>query len=162
MTVAITKADQCKLRALATSGLEVMIASFLKDRTGGFLYLQDASGECWMHLLFGIGSEEKRYKWQEFSREKAHRLATHPTHQLSWQSRKPDNDQWGGSIRLPNGFILSFSGLPEWADEVFCAALAVRMGWATVPKMLEVLSISGNDGELLEIMAMIPKAQAGG
>lgn len=64
----------------------------------------------------------------------------------SWQSRDVDHatqKKYGGAIRTPD-FILSFSGLPELADETLCCIVAVRMGWISKSAARELLGYSNN------------------
>lgn len=92
-------------------------------------------GECPWHRA------ERRFR---LSQEKATRLAAHPDHFSSWQSRNPDKDQWGGAIRT-RGPIVSFSGLPEKADEAICLATAWRCGLIDTVTIDELVKVSDNE-----------------
>jgi len=88
-----------------------------EGRAGGYLCVADAkNGLPLITMLVGEVPLEKAPKYLEFCQEKAARLAGHPDHQASWQSRNPEKNQWGGAIRFGDK-ILSFSGLPERGDE---------------------------------------------
>jgi hypothetical protein len=69
-------------------------------------------------LVVKVGEQDPQKAPDSLRRclEKGKRLQDCPEHQSSWQSRNPDADEWGGAVRYGD-FILSFSGLPELADE---------------------------------------------
>lgn len=87
-------------------------------------------------LLGGEGPNyDRREKYALFAQEKAFRLelmiddegADAPRHLTSWESRKPEEDQWGGAVVLTIGgteYIFSMSGIPEEGDEAFNLILA--------------------------------------
>jgi len=75
---------------------------------------------------------EKAEKYVAFSMEKARRLAQHPEHVSSFQSRNPP-EQWGGAIHV-GGNIFSMSGLPELGDE----AVMLVTAFMFFPKLEEV------------------------
>lgn len=105
----------------------------LKGRAGGCLTVIDPKVSRTRPILqvyIGEVVEEKFSKYGDLSLEKATRMAEHPEHWCSAQSRDPDDiteDQlaaeggrqrrWGGAIRShKTGLIYSFSGLPEACD----------------------------------------------
>lgn len=117
-------------------------------RTGG--YLTVLSVEDRPHsvplLVVQIGelTTEKIIKYHAFSREKAARLALNYTeHRSSWQNRDPDRDQWGGAINTGR-HILSFSGLPELADEALMLAVALELGLLSNQQAKQIADISDN------------------
>ena len=69
-------------------------------------------------MLLPIGGvlEEKAEKYCAFAMEKVARLARHPDHRTSYESRDPEENKWGGAVRIGD-YIFSMSGLPELADE---------------------------------------------
>lgn len=100
-------------------------------RKGGYLCL--ASLDSGVPLLarkvgdLNTTPAEKRLKYLDLSQEKSKRLAFSPGYFSSYQTRNPTRDQWGGAIRTLY-FILSFSGLPELADEALCILIAEELG----------------------------------
>ena len=95
-----------------------------KDRSGGYFCLADAETVLPL-LIMAVGQVpvEKAGKYLSFCQEKAKRLAEHPDHLSSWESRNPEKEQWGGAVRVGE-FIFSFSGLPEMGDEAVMLAVA--------------------------------------
>lgn len=90
--------------------------------SGGYLCIADvATGSPLAITIIGRVPIEKAQKHLFYCQEKAQRLATHPEHETSFESRNPDANQWGGAVRS-GSFILSFSGFSEQIDE------AVMMG----------------------------------
>ena len=63
---------------------------------------------------------------------------------MSRESRNPGARQWGGAVRGGN-YIISFSGLPEHIDEVFCFLLGVQYGELEVTDAREWLDDHPND-----------------
>lgn len=88
-----------------------------RGKKGGWICIMDPGGEIVVHEQIGEIGPEKPEKYQQVSKEKATRLRAHPEHRTSWQSRNPEQGQWGGAIRTIDGWIFSFSGLPELWDE---------------------------------------------
>ncbi len=101
------------------------------DRTGGYLTILEQWPTDWdvpvLVALVGEIPNKKSRKYRDFSFEKAKRLMGHSEHLSSWQSRSPNEDRWGGAVRTDT-HILSFSGLPELADEALMLALALKLG----------------------------------
>ena len=88
-----------------------------ESRTGGYFCLADGlNGIPYIILRVGDVPEEKAEKYFSLCQEKARRLTKHLDHMSSWQSRVPDQEKWGGAVRMHDS-ILSFSGLPELGDE---------------------------------------------
>jgi len=109
---------------LASQVGERIAAEFGNGSGGGYLFICDEDGRQLLHKRIASPAPEKRKKYVALSREKAVRLLRHVEHLLSWQSRDPENNKWGGAIRLPSGHIISFSGFPELVDEALCMSLA--------------------------------------
>lgn len=119
---------------------EILERYGITDRYGGYLSILDIATGTWLVREQRVGrvdDPEKAAKYAGLSVEKAERLrtaiATHG-HVSSRQSRDPERGRWGGAIRTQDysdecrdGIILSFSGLPELADEAFVVALAFWM-----------------------------------
>ena len=97
-------------------------------RAGGYLCIADGkNGLPLLTVLIGEVSLQKAPKYLEFCQEKAARLAGHPNHQTSWESRNTKKDQWGGAVRFEDK-ILSFSGLPEMGDEAAMLVAIAKHG----------------------------------
>lgn len=127
-----------------------------KQRIGGMCCIglslekhgQPSVGQYIEFLSFGAG----RINLTDFpgyvrnAHEKALRLGEHYKHVSSWQTRDFEAQKYGGAIacRLPVKLfgvagspedettrgIISFSGLPEIGDEMFCLKLAQLQNWA--------------------------------
>ena len=96
--------------------------------TGGYLCISDGkNGLPLLTMLIGEVFLQKAPKYLEFCQEKAARLAGHPNHQTSWESRNPEKDWWGGAVRFEDK-ILSFSGLPEMGDEAAMLRVVAKHG----------------------------------
>ena len=116
----------------------------IEGKDSGYLTILDASdGRLILQVQIGICPADKADKYCDFSLEKAKRVFE-TGDQSSWQSRDPENGKWGGGIRA-NDHILSFSGMPELADEALSLTIAERMGWMTKQDAAAIASISGNN-----------------
>jgi len=116
-----------------------------KNRHSGYLTLMNATnGRILLVVQIGNCPQTKARKYFDFSQEKAGRLFIHPDHSSSWQSRIPETNQWGGAIRTTNDLILSFSGLPELADEALGLWVAFKMEWMDVADAVVLATISEN------------------
>ena len=103
------------------------VGPLLADRHGGYFAFTDQVGRPLLLSLIGTVPHEKLDRYRTFCLEKAARLASHVSHDLSRESRNPAKDQYGGAIKsLP--YILSFSGLPEELDELLMFMVAVKTG----------------------------------
>lgn len=123
-----------------------------ESRTGGYMTVL-FPGDRFLPpplLVAQIGEPadpEKIEKYFSFSQEKAQRLITNANvaGQLSsWQSRDPQKNKWGGAIRAGD-YILSFSGLPELADEALMLAVAVSLKMLIPEQADWIADISDND-----------------
>lgn len=109
--------------------LQIFSGEQLKNKAGGFFCMVPVrTGENTVRTPIliaelGMPDREKRQKYFSYCQEKAARLAAHPGHLTSWESRDPDAEQWGGAIR-GRKYIFSFSGFPEMLDEIFSIAVA--------------------------------------
>lgn len=132
----------------------VNIATFFAERIAnfyepgrpgcGYLSIFDpADGRLIFTAEIGKNPLEKFAGRLRNSLEKGQRLAGLPTHLSSWQSRDEKKEKWGGAIRCR--YIVSFSGLPEHADEALCIAIAKFFGWMNDPSAEAVIfQLSGN------------------
>lgn len=95
-----------------------------REPCGGWFCLRGPAGTILKHAPIGEMLEDKRDRYREVSAEKGLRLHRHTDHATSRASRDPDKGQWGGAIRTTEGYLLSFSGLPEAWDEAVCLIVA--------------------------------------
>ncbi len=113
----------------------------------GYFTLRSAKdGRVLLVSEIGDTLAEKREAWLFNSQEKGKRLFENPNDLSSWESRDPDHPtqkKWGGAIRTPD-YILSFSGLPELADEALCAIVALKMLWINSGQAYEIFATSRN------------------
>ena len=114
-------------------------------RSGGFFCLADArTGLPWVIAQLGEISNEKVEKYLAFCQEKARRLALHPEHTSSWQSRNPEDNQWGGAIRCGK-YIYSFSGLPELGDEALMMYAAAICDGLLYTSNLDTIALNSSN-----------------
>lgn len=101
-------------------------------RKGGYFCIGDALGEVLDLFLVGSVPREKAFRYRELAQEKIRRLAAHPGHRTSYQSRNPALDHWGGAVRIRNPkhtVFFSFSGLsPDTLDEALVLMVAMQTG----------------------------------
>ena len=121
-------------------------------RTGGFLCVRcDDREQPFLIAQIGYVAREKADRYFRLCQEKAVRLAQHPDHRLSWQSRDPSVEQYGGAVRFINridsacSFIFSFSGLPEDGDEASMALIGPEVDFASTESLLALAAISKNE-----------------
>lgn len=120
------------------------------DRLGSYfcliLHEEGSAPIGFCHEPVGIVKPEKAEKYFDLSAEKATRLNRMYDERgdlSSWQSRNPDQQQWGGAI-IAGGWVLSCSGLPELWDEAVMLATAVISGFLTYADAKSIADISGN------------------
>lgn len=121
-------------------------------RKGGYIFICDDTGTQLLHKKLGEPELSKKEKYRSFSREKAERLIRNPDHVLSWESREPEQNQYGGAIRLESGLIISFSGFPELVDEAFCAVIGFWMTFESQDSLAEKLRKSDNSKLFADIL----------
>jgi len=106
------------------------------------------------NFLVGEVDGDKFEKYHFISNEKGMRLARNLKHGhvSSWQSRNPDNDEYGGAIYFiiklgDESFrvIFSFSGLPEKGDEAAMIMAANDMDQLRLPACSKIIDASEND-----------------
>lgn len=160
--------DALALKKLAELTVVAVAEAFGDGRTGGCLHARLTDGTPLLdELLVGQPDPAKLSKYIEFAtQEKPDRLLEHPTHILSWQSRNPDANQWGGAIILPMGvthsIVIAFSGFPEMVDEAFCLALAVQMKWVSITAANEIAAISSNQALFHQIENIVKRMAPNG
>jgi hypothetical protein len=117
----------------------------MKEESGQILYVQKI---CDIPDVIDPDFDRKAFKYCYFAIEKAVRLFQSIDVRSSWMNRNPDKDQWGGAIRVHvegSGLILSFSGLPELADEAIVLSAAVRRGLMSYKDAAEIAELSNNE-----------------
>lgn len=142
-------------RKLANKVVPFVAEQCTDGKKGGYIFLCAPSGMRFIHDKFGNPDPEKVDKCREFSRESAERLISNPEHHLSWQSRDPEHDKWGGAVRLLGGHILSFSGFPELTDEALCMSIARNMKWIDDTQITKYLGISNNIDHFNEVHQLV-------
>lgn len=110
-------------------------------------YLRICQGAQLRVLFFeNIGTVDpvRAARYHGLAIEKILRLAKHPGHQSSWQSRNRRLHRWGGAIAVGD-LYLSFSGLPdERADETVVILLACRLGILDHQRAMDIARLSRN------------------
>jgi hypothetical protein len=131
-----------------------MVDKFPKEmqgRDGGHIVIQEVGKDIPVHSCrVRVGkhevSDEDYQRYEKNALEKASRLsrfAHADNHVSSWQSRDPDNGQYGGAV-VATGMVISFSGLPEFLDEHLVIQVGLyfhRIGGSVIK---EILTISGS------------------
>lgn len=103
-----------------------------------------------------IGTIVPQEKWPAYSfnsEEKGTRLlVAHEElgHMTSYESRDPDNGKWGGAI-VADAFILSFSGLPEQADEAIMLIVAFELDLLSTINVRDIAK--KNNNEIFTVLA---------
>lgn len=120
-----------------------------RKTNGGYFTVCSVGDNTFPHLIIGCGDVadmEKAKATFEFSGEKAQRLAEHPDHLSSAQSRNFDKKKFAGAIRISQqNLILSFSGLPETCDEALMLHVAVACHLLHRDQALHIASLWDND-----------------
>jgi hypothetical protein len=118
---------------------------FKLERDSGYLTIfDDATGKGILLIcMIRICPSEKAGRYLVLSQEKASRLSKSPSDISSYQTRDATADKWGGAVRA-GSIVISFSGLPELADEAVSVYVARRMGLMDKSQMQKVANISGN------------------
>ncbi len=154
--ITVTQANRLASRAIVVGP---RIAEKIGDgRTGGYLYISDSQNRMLVHIRIGAPDDSKLQKYIDFSREKATRLCVLSEHHLSWQSRNPKLNKWGGAVRLLGGAgFISFSGFPEQVDEALCLTLAcgVQKNIIIYNRYHAMSDISNNTSLFIEMYAIV-------
>lgn len=109
---------------------------------GYFALRSAADGRALLLVEIGDNPAEKFAGRCFNALEKGERIFDNPGTKSSWQTRDGVK-KWGGAVRTPD-FILSFSGLPEHADEALVVITAINMGWLDSSSAIHLLKISSN------------------
>ena len=114
-----------------------------ESKSGYFTFRSRKDGRLLIAVQIGECPIDKFAKYKFFSWEKSQRLLSNKRHLSSWQSRIEEEEMYAGAI-VANDFILSFSGLPELADEAVMLVTALAFGWGQLDKMLRIAVMSSN------------------
>lgn len=123
-----------KIIEAVISGLETWLTlpnNPSPEKQGGYLAVFDHRGHLGFVCRIGEVPDDKADKYFALAVEKGRRLISRYDHSSSFESRDPNADQWGGAVRMNNGWIFSFSGLPELADEALMLISGVSIRWLT-------------------------------
>jgi hypothetical protein len=123
-------------------GLHLLKERCCIDRDYGFLTVFD--NNVLLSCQINLCPKDKADAYFTFSVEKARRLHAHPDHYTSFQSRDVESGKYAGAIVCRLHTILSFSGLPEMADEALMIFVAFKTGWIDENEALRLSGISGN------------------
>lgn len=120
------------------------------DRIGGFYSLGSLAID--LHTV----SQTKADKYFTFANEKCSRLARHPGHLLSHESRIDEQSQYPGAVRLSPRFGLSLaaSGLRWECDELLCYLVAYNFGFLSLAEVWQRIALSDNQLAATHFRAM--------
>jgi len=115
------------------------------NKNGGYFCIRDRKdNRVLLMMQVGEVAPEKVDMCFALAQEKGERLfEMRGLHKSSWQSRNPEADKWGGAI-IVGDLILSFSGLPELADEAAMLRLARSCNWISEEDATYIASLSCN------------------
>lgn len=130
-----------------------------KRYTGAFVCVVEIGKDGFLlePMLVGEIDTEKGKKSFLLCQEKAHRLEAHlDSDVVSWQSRNPQNSEWGGAILAQDDhgrkYAIGISGLPEIMDEVAAFIIAVEAELLHPQEAIENGEISGSADLLVECL----------
>lgn len=145
----VANAQLCsRLLSAVEATVKQLTPKFTDMREGGVFCVKDARANVLL-LLAPVGrfSEKKSARYFSFAQEKATRLyfkvKRGSRHIASWQSRDEEKQRYGGAI-LAGDLILSFSGLPELADEAAVTYVAFVFNLICLTTALEIANRSNN------------------
>lgn len=113
-------------------------------KIGGYACITDLTGRPLLIMAIGECDPDKAEKQLEFCQEKCRRLAAHHEHELSYQSRNPEQNRWGGAAQGKD-LIASFSGLPERLDEYLALTFLLKLGAIEEERIEELLMEHDNE-----------------
>lgn len=119
-------------------------------RGGGAFHLRTATGMELYKDVFRNPDSEETAEYARLAVEKTARLAQHPEHLLSWESKEDAAGQHQGGVRAPNGLLGAFSGFSAEAaeaaeeDEVLVLWVFTKMDWMSVEQAREAALVSSN------------------
>lgn len=114
--------------------------------TGGY-YAFLEEGKRFPSVIAKVGDlpvdEQEVKMFFTLAREKCHRLALHPEHVSSFQSRDEGSGRFGGAVRVQGG-RLAISGYDQDEDEGIALVAAMNGKWLTSDGAAEIARISNN------------------
>jgi hypothetical protein len=116
-------------------------------KKGGHMCVARPDNEVILVTRLGVVEDRARAdRTLSFCQEKVRRLSANPNDVSSYQTRDPDNNKYGGGIRLEDGMLYAFSGLPELWDEAAMVTLAMTLAGlkAPSPHLAGILKTSRN------------------
>lgn len=123
------------------------IPGWLKDKTGGYLCVSSLVDGAVQYVaqIGTCANTDKATDYLGFCQEKARRLFRmfDAGHISSFQSKDEAVGKYAGAI-VTGTWIISFSGLPQLADEALVIELALRCGLINVDQGALIASISSN------------------
>lgn len=142
------------IRLIAREGLDFLLAEFPSmDGHGGYLCSKFIGDERFLLKPEIFGETETAEENIASSKEQATRLEEEyirNSHVSSFQSRDPEKNKFGGSVigtdpytRLEH--IVSFSGLPEKANEALSTYISLGMRCLDLKKAERIAEISDNE-----------------
>lgn len=150
--------DVLKVLAMANKFYAPIGVQFGDGREYGCLAIGgDRSAKFPIQLRVPFGNIPADKRCYELALEKITRLAEHPDHWSSFESRNPDAWRYGGAIRLSENTsstiaFMAWSGYPELPDEAFMLALAVRSGIMTV-RRAEMIALKSKNEFFTPVLA---------
>jgi hypothetical protein len=119
-------------------------SDYPQERNYGYFTVRSRqSGQVIFILRIGKCPPERAEKCLALSQEKGRRLFETKELISSWQSRDPEQERWGGAI-VTEEYILSFSGLPERADEALMLRFAQVRRLAGNEELQKIAEASNN------------------
>lgn len=139
-------------------GLEIIIGRvrelYNSPGFGGYLVIADGTtGLPLVVAMLGDPELRKANQYFEDARENAQRLASHPEHYLSWQSRI-EGYKGAGAVRV-GCLIFSFSGLWEMLNEAMMLALGANTQQIRHADALVRAQISHNEELFGKVWAVV-------
>lgn len=135
------------LSVLPTMLEQLQLVSDMEGKSGVmFCLMNESTGELVIEpTMIGEITNGKEERYAALCQEKATRLREYRKsgHWLSWQSRDPANDKWGGAIS-DGEYIWSPSGLKEDQDESLALMSAHSSGRIMNGAPQEYAGISNN------------------
>lgn len=128
-------------------------------RSGGYFCVTRAYDGYPRHFSrWGVVPPSHDEKYRRYGMEKPGRLAAHPEHVASSQSRNEVLCQFGGAIRTDLGDkdLYSFSGFPEPIDEPMMMAFAVMTGRLTLGGAMRIAELTSSVPRWEEFRSAVP------
>jgi hypothetical protein len=116
-----------------------------KRGVGNVVIYDKKLGTIILSAVVGKGNppSEKIADWYKNSHNKIERLIANPNMQSCFVDRNFDKGIYGGGINTKN-FAISFSGLPEYGDEILCITIAKYLEDISPEEIDKIINISEN------------------